>query len=168
MSSDGASSAVTYTSVFSEACSWSIPTEDPYEEAARQALGQAPPSLEYVPDPMKLEDHVPVYVPEPDYQEYLAPSDDEIHVEDHPLPADASPIALSLGYIADSDPEEDKEDPEEDPADRVDDDESSNDDDDDDDDVEEDEEEEEDHLAPTDSTAVVFPTVDHVPSAEET
>ncbi|GJZ58044.1 hypothetical protein Tco_0613538, partial [Tanacetum coccineum] len=33
------------------------------------------------------------------------------------LPADASPTALSSGYISDSDPEEDKEDPKEDPAD---------------------------------------------------
>ncbi|GJZ33027.1 hypothetical protein Tco_0578463 [Tanacetum coccineum] len=55
-----ADSAVTYTSVHSEARSWSIPSEDPYEEAARQLLEQAPRSPEYVPDPMELEDHVPV------------------------------------------------------------------------------------------------------------
>ncbi|GKF22840.1 hypothetical protein Tco_0075162 [Tanacetum coccineum] len=36
---------------------------------------------------------------------------------DQPLSADASPTTLSLGYIADSDLEEDKEDPEEDPTD---------------------------------------------------
>ncbi|GJT07481.1 hypothetical protein Tco_0841943 [Tanacetum coccineum] len=54
MSSD---SAVTYTSVHSEARSWSIPSEDPYEEAARQLLEQAPRPSEYVPDPMELEDH---------------------------------------------------------------------------------------------------------------
>ncbi|GJT25247.1 ribonuclease H-like domain-containing protein [Tanacetum coccineum] len=34
-----ADSAVTYTSVHSEARSWSIPSEDPYEEAARQLTG---------------------------------------------------------------------------------------------------------------------------------
>ncbi|GJW10180.1 hypothetical protein Tco_1576007 [Tanacetum coccineum] len=46
MSSD---SAVTYTSVHSEARSWSIPSEDPYEEAARQLLEQAPrPSEPYI------------------------------------------------------------------------------------------------------------------------
>nr|GEV30799.1 hypothetical protein [Tanacetum cinerariifolium] len=56
-------------------------------------------------------------------------------MEDQPLPDDASHAALSPGYIADSNPEED---PEEDPAD-------------DDDDVEEDEEEEEEHPAPADS-----------------
>ncbi|GJV57527.1 hypothetical protein Tco_1458532, partial [Tanacetum coccineum] len=38
-------------------------------------------------------------------------------MKDQPLSADASPIALSPGYIANSNPEEDKEDPEEDPAD---------------------------------------------------
>ncbi|GJY34497.1 reverse transcriptase domain-containing protein [Tanacetum coccineum] len=39
-----ADSTVTYTSVHSEARSWSIPSEDPYEEAARQLLEQAPRS----------------------------------------------------------------------------------------------------------------------------
>ncbi|GJZ76069.1 hypothetical protein Tco_0640534 [Tanacetum coccineum] len=66
-----ADSAVTYTSVHSEARSWSIPSEDPYEEAARQLLEQAPRSPEYVPDPMELEDHVPVYIPEPEHPEDL-------------------------------------------------------------------------------------------------
>ncbi|GKG14135.1 hypothetical protein Tco_0353735, partial [Tanacetum coccineum] len=33
-----ADSVVTYTSVHSEARSWSIPSEDPYEEAARHVL----------------------------------------------------------------------------------------------------------------------------------
>nr|GEW42120.1 retrovirus-related Pol polyprotein from transposon TNT 1-94 [Tanacetum cinerariifolium] len=41
-----ADSAVTYTSVHSEARSWSIPFEDPYEEAAQQLLERAPRSLE--------------------------------------------------------------------------------------------------------------------------
>nr|GEU49803.1 retrovirus-related Pol polyprotein from transposon TNT 1-94 [Tanacetum cinerariifolium] len=42
----------------------SIPSEDPYEEAARQLLKQAPRSPEYVPDPIELEDHVPLHIPE--------------------------------------------------------------------------------------------------------
>nr|GFB61808.1 hypothetical protein [Tanacetum cinerariifolium] len=60
-------------------------------------------------------------------------------MEDQPLPTDASPTALSPGYVVDSDPEKDEKDPKEDPADYLadrgnnDDDESSNDDDDDDD-----------------------------------
>ncbi|GJU12764.1 hypothetical protein Tco_1135160 [Tanacetum coccineum] len=68
--------AVTYTSVHSEARSWSIPSEDPYEEAARQLLEQAPHSPEYVPDPMELEDHVPVYIPEPEHPEDLVPAEE--------------------------------------------------------------------------------------------
>ncbi|GJZ42925.1 hypothetical protein Tco_0590180 [Tanacetum coccineum] len=46
-------------------------------------------------------------------------SDEEIEgpMMDQPLSADALPIAISPGYIADSNPKEDKEDPEEDPAD---------------------------------------------------
>ncbi|GJS91057.1 putative reverse transcriptase domain-containing protein [Tanacetum coccineum] len=67
-----ADSAVTYTSVHSEARSWSIPSEDPYEEAARQLLEQAPRSPEYAP-----EDHVPVYIPEPEHPEDFVPAEDE-------------------------------------------------------------------------------------------
>nr|GFC40874.1 hypothetical protein [Tanacetum cinerariifolium] len=54
-----ADSAVTYSFVHSEAQSWSIPSEDPYEEAAQRFFEQTPHSLEYVP-----RDHVPVFVPE--------------------------------------------------------------------------------------------------------
>ncbi|GJY43410.1 hypothetical protein Tco_0431623, partial [Tanacetum coccineum] len=72
-----ADSAVTYTSVHSEARSWSIPSKDPYEEAARQLLEQASHSPEYVPDPIELEDHVPVYIPEPEHPEDLVPAEDE-------------------------------------------------------------------------------------------
>ncbi|GKD54568.1 hypothetical protein Tco_1287955, partial [Tanacetum coccineum] len=67
------------------------------------------------------------------------------------------PIALSPGYVADSDPEEDSKDgPVDYPTDGGDgnDDDSSNND------------EDEEHLAPADS--VVAPVVDHVPSSEET
>ncbi|GKF32569.1 hypothetical protein Tco_0102367, partial [Tanacetum coccineum] len=67
-----ADSAVTYTSVHSEARSWSIPSEDPYEEAARQLLEQAPRSPEYAP-----EDHVPVYILEPEHPEDLVSAEDE-------------------------------------------------------------------------------------------
>ncbi|GKG56834.1 hypothetical protein Tco_0582185, partial [Tanacetum coccineum] len=49
----------------------------------------------------------PDYVFEPEYLEYLVPSDAEAPIKDHPLPDDASPIAISTGYVADSDPEED-------------------------------------------------------------
>ncbi|GKA46796.1 hypothetical protein Tco_0739679 [Tanacetum coccineum] len=95
-------------------------------------------------------------------------------MKDQLLPADASPTALSLGYIADSNPEKDEEDPEEDPADypvdRGDnDDNESSDDDDDDNDVEKDEEdkEEEEHLAPADPSVEMITTVNQGMSVEE-
>ncbi|GJT94732.1 hypothetical protein Tco_1090250 [Tanacetum coccineum] len=78
MSSD---STVTYTSVHSEARSWSIPFEDPYEEAVRQLLEHAPRPSEYVPDPMEPEDHVSVYIPEPEHPEDLVPTEDEALIE---------------------------------------------------------------------------------------
>nr|GFC14641.1 hypothetical protein [Tanacetum cinerariifolium] len=50
---------------------------DPYEEVAQQ--GQAHPlSPAYVPDLMELDEHVPVYVLEPEHPKYHAPSDDDI------------------------------------------------------------------------------------------
>ncbi|GJV19805.1 hypothetical protein Tco_1368825 [Tanacetum coccineum] len=65
---------------------------------------QAPPSLDYVPCP--------------EYPEYLAPTDDEIVVEDQPYADSASLVALSPGYVVDSDPEKDpEEDSEDGPAD---------------------------------------------------
>nr|GFC87562.1 hypothetical protein [Tanacetum cinerariifolium] len=67
-----ADSAVTYSSIHSEARSWSIPSEDPYEEAAQQLFEQAPHSPEYVP-----RDHVPVFVPEFKHPEDLVPAENE-------------------------------------------------------------------------------------------
>ncbi|GKA15714.1 putative reverse transcriptase domain-containing protein [Tanacetum coccineum] len=179
MSSDNASSAVTYTSVSSDSngpASWGIPLVnagelpemDPYEKDAQQ--GQAHPlSPAYVHDPMELDEHV----------------------EDQPYADDASSTAESPGYIADSDsmeedtdedsinhPDEPKdgeedddddleEDPKEDPSEEH----EPEDDDDDDDTDEEDkepteDEEEEEHPASADSSAV--PVVDHVPLAGDT
>nr|GEU61487.1 transposon Ty3-I Gag-Pol polyprotein [Tanacetum cinerariifolium] len=60
-----ADSAVTYTSVHSEVRSWSIPSEDPYAEAAQQLLEQAP--------------HVPAHIPE--HLEDLVPAEDEAPIE---------------------------------------------------------------------------------------
>ncbi|GKC20281.1 hypothetical protein Tco_1022431 [Tanacetum coccineum] len=94
----------------------------------------------------------------PEYLEYLAPSDDEISVEDQPLPVDASPTALLLGYVADSNPEDPEEDPADYPIDEGEDDEEEE-------SSEDDDEEEEEHLALADST---LPAIDFVPSAEET
>ncbi|GJY66923.1 hypothetical protein Tco_0469161 [Tanacetum coccineum] len=185
MSSDNASSAITYTSVSSDSngpSSWGIPLMnadelleiDPYEEVAQQ--GQAHSlSPAYVPDPMELDEHVPVDVPEPEHPEYHAPSDDDIQVEDQPYADDASLIAELPRYITDSnlmeedtdkdsidypdepedgeedDDEDPKEDPEEDPSEEHEPGDYDNDDDTDDEDEEPTEDEEEEHLAPADS-----------------
>ncbi|GJU65822.1 hypothetical protein Tco_1247657 [Tanacetum coccineum] len=115
----------------------------------------------YVPDPMELDEHVPVYVLKPEHPEYHVPSDDDIQD--------------SIDYP--DEPKDDDEDPEEDhtddPADGEDGDDEPSDDDDDDDDDTDDEDEEptkdedrEEHLALADSSAV--PVVDPVPSVEDT
>ncbi|GKG47956.1 hypothetical protein Tco_0509841, partial [Tanacetum coccineum] len=71
---------------------------DPYEEVAQQ--GQVPPlSPAYVPDPMELDEHVPVYVSKPEHPEYHATSDDDIQVEDEPYANNVSPTAESPGLL---------------------------------------------------------------------
>ncbi|GJT56897.1 hypothetical protein Tco_0991951 [Tanacetum coccineum] len=162
MSSDSASSEVTYTSISShgDLLAWAM---DFFRLQEPESPEAAPASPDYVPGLEEPEQAPlsPDYIPGPEYLEYLAPSDEEVPIEDQPYAVADSPIALSPGYVADSDPEEDSEDgPVDYPADGgdSDDDDSSNDD--------EEEEEEEEHLAPTDS--VVAPIVDHVPSSEET
>ncbi|GJU88188.1 DMR6-like oxygenase 2-like protein [Tanacetum coccineum] len=76
----------------------------------------APASPDYVPGPEEPEQASlsPDYVPGPEYPKYLAPSDEEVPVKDQPYAVADSPIALSLGYVADSDPEEDPEEDSED------------------------------------------------------
>ncbi|GJY22107.1 putative reverse transcriptase domain-containing protein, partial [Tanacetum coccineum] len=112
-------------------------------------------------------------VPEPKYPEYLVPSDTEAPMKDQPLPDDASPTALSLGYVVDSDSKEDlKEDPKEDPAnypadggDDADDESSYDDDEDEEQEAsEDDDKEEEEHLAPADSSDV--PDIDPIPMSD--
>ncbi|GJX27968.1 putative reverse transcriptase domain-containing protein [Tanacetum coccineum] len=133
-----------------------------------------PPSPDYVPGLEEPEQAPlsPDYIPGPEYPEYLTPSDAEIPIKDQPHAADASPIALSPGYIADSDPEDESKDgPTDYPADvGDDDDDDSSRDDADEEDAEEaskEDEEEEEYLAPADSIAV-SPAIDPVPSAKET
>ncbi|GKD46349.1 hypothetical protein Tco_1270994, partial [Tanacetum coccineum] len=113
-------------------------------------------------------DGLPMYLCTP---EYLALSDEEVPMEDQPYAAANSLIALSPGYIVDSDPEDGPTDYSADGGDDDDDDESSGDDVDD-EDVEEaskeDGDEEEEHLALADSNAVASLVVDPVPSVEET
>ncbi|GKE98258.1 hypothetical protein Tco_0021609, partial [Tanacetum coccineum] len=103
-----ASSEVTYTSISSHG--------DPLAWAVEFFRLQEPDSPEaapdYVPGPEEPEQAPlsPDYVPGPEYPEYLALSDEEVLVEDQPYAVADSPIALSPGYVADSDPEEDSKD----------------------------------------------------------
>nr|GEY97936.1 hypothetical protein [Tanacetum cinerariifolium] len=112
-----------------------------------------PPSPDYVPGPKHPPSHFEIpYVPEPEYLEYLEPSDDEAPLEDQPLPADASPIVASPDYVADFDSKENPEDDQADyPADGGDGDDEPSDDDINDEDPEEEpfeeDDEEEEHLA---------------------
>ncbi|GJY95611.1 hypothetical protein Tco_0511972 [Tanacetum coccineum] len=166
------SSIVTYTSVYTDF----EPGRVIWEANEELSDGGSPRVIVYGYDGLPMQP-VP-YVPEPEYPEYLVPSDEEAPMEDQPLPADASPIALSPGYVVDSDLEEDlEEDPKEDhadyPAGGGDDDDEPSDDDDDtcDEDGEpfedkEDDEEGGEHLAPADSPVV--PVIDDVPLVEDT
>ncbi|GKF87911.1 hypothetical protein Tco_0258788, partial [Tanacetum coccineum] len=165
--SDSKHSTVTYTSV-------SIPVEDDSDIGSRGVDGppimpedpyayimaayQVPPSHDYIPGPEEPQSPPPQdFVPKPMYPEYMPHEDVILPAEEQPLPAAASPIADSPGYVPKSDLEEDDEDPEEDPADypadRDDDEEEEEDpsrDDVDDEDEDEDQEEEE-HPALADS-----------------
>ncbi|GJY07245.1 hypothetical protein Tco_0374299 [Tanacetum coccineum] len=180
-----ASSAVTYTSVYTDS------------EPGRPV---APPSPDYVPgpedpqtppvpqdederEPMFVHAHDLDYMPEPIYPEYIPLEDEhEFPAEEQPLPPVDSPTAESPGYVTESDPKEDPEEYEDDetedspvdyPMDGGDDgddddgDSSRDDADDKDEDDEDEEEEEEEHLAPTDS-AVVVPTDEPVSPPEGT
>nr|GEX23050.1 hypothetical protein [Tanacetum cinerariifolium] len=141
-----ASSAVTYTSVYTDSESgivyWGVDDE--------------------------LSDREPIY------PEYIPLEDEHIlTIEEQPLPPVVSPTAESPGYIVESDPEEYEDDETEDgpvdyPMDRGDDDDDdSSGDDGDDEDEDEEEEEEEEHLAPADS-AVFIPTNELVSPPEGT
>ncbi|GKD81530.1 hypothetical protein Tco_1348369 [Tanacetum coccineum] len=175
MSSDSASSEVTYTSISShgDPLAWAV------DFFRLQEPETAPASPDYVPGPEELEQAPlsPDYVPGPEYPEYLALSNEEVPMEDQPYAIADSPIALSPSYVADSDPKEDSKDgPVDYPADGGDDNDDNSSDDDEEEEgaskeeedskEEEAEEEEEEHLALADS--IVAPVVDHVPSYEET
>ncbi|GJY30511.1 hypothetical protein Tco_0414006 [Tanacetum coccineum] len=163
-----ASSAVTYTSVYTE----SEPAEAFMGADDEEMMRVTPPvpQDEDEREPMFVQAHDPDYVPEPIYPEYIPLEDEhEFSAEEQPLPPVDSPTAESPRYVTESDPEEDPEEYEDDetedgPVDYPmdggddgddDDGDSSRDDANDEDEDDEDEEEEEEHLAPADSTIVV-------------
>ncbi|GKC39930.1 hypothetical protein Tco_1052314 [Tanacetum coccineum] len=182
--SDSEDSTITYTAVSSPFTNFldigspgvnepPMMPEDPYAYVV--SAFQALLSPDYMSGPEYPPS--PEFVPEPVYPEF--PEDEILPAKEQPLPTAVSPTIDSPGYVPESDPEEDleeddNEDPEEDPTDYPadggddgdDEDDSSDNDKDKDVDIEGDEEEEE-HPAPTDSTVVALPAVDHAPSAEE-
>ncbi|GJS76256.1 hypothetical protein Tco_0726137 [Tanacetum coccineum] len=180
-----ASSAVTYTSVYTDSepgrVFWGADEEISdggslrvivYEYDGLPIQLVALPSPDYIPD---FEEPQTPPVPQDEDEQH------EFPVEEQPLPPIDSPTAESPGYVAESNPEEDLEEYEDDETedgpvdypmdggeDGYDDDGGSHGDDaDDDDEDEEDEEEVEEHLAPADS-AVVVPTVEPVSPPEGT
>ncbi|GKB02654.1 hypothetical protein Tco_0830743 [Tanacetum coccineum] len=64
------------------------------------------PSLDYIPGPEDLQ--TPLVPQDEDEDEYEFPA------KEQPLPPDDSPTAESLGYVIESDPEEDPEEHEDD------------------------------------------------------
>ncbi|GKE29891.1 hypothetical protein Tco_1445275, partial [Tanacetum coccineum] len=140
-----ASSAVTYTSIYTDSepgrAFWGANDEE---------ISEGVPQDEDEREPMFVQAHDPDYVVEPIYPEYIPLEDEhEFPAEEQPLPPVDSPTTESPGYVTESDPEED---PEEDKDDET---EDANDEDEDDEDEDEEEEEEEEHLAPANSTIVV-------------
>ncbi|GJZ37412.1 hypothetical protein Tco_0583603 [Tanacetum coccineum] len=179
-----ASSAVTYTSVYTdsepgrvfwgadeEISDGGIPRVIVYGYDGLPMQPVAPPSPDYIPGPE--EPQTP-----PEYED----DETEDGPVDYPIDGVDHPTAESPGYVAESDPEEDPEEYEDDetedgpvdyPMDGGDDgddddgDSSGDDADDEDEDEEDEEEEEEEHLAPADS-AIVVPTVEPVSPPEGT
>nr|GEU63978.1 ATP synthase subunit beta, chloroplastic [Tanacetum cinerariifolium] len=84
---------------------------DPYDEVAQQEQAH-PLSPAYVPDPMELDEHVPVYVLEPEHPKYHALSDDDIQVKDDNEDLKKDP---KEDPSEEHEPEDNDEDPEEDP-----------------------------------------------------
>ncbi|GJV29731.1 hypothetical protein Tco_1386179 [Tanacetum coccineum] len=134
-----------------------LPEMDPYKKVAQQ--GQAHQlSPAYIPDLMELDEHVPVYVLEPEHPEYHALSNDDIQISLRMTMR----IQRRILRGDHTDNPTDGEDGDDEPSDDDDNDDNT---DDEDEEPTEDEEEEE-HITPADSSMV--PVVDPVPSPRDT
>ncbi|GJZ61559.1 hypothetical protein Tco_0617696 [Tanacetum coccineum] len=165
-----ASSAVTYTSVYTDSkpgrAFWGADDEEISEGGIPWVivLGYDGLLMQPVAPPS------PDYIPGPEDPQTLAVPQDKDEPEDQPLPSDDSPTAESPGYVTESDPKKDPKEYEDGPVDYHmdegdngddDDGDSSGDDIDGDDEDDDEEEEEEEHLALAD-TAIVVPVDEHV------
>nr|GEV20052.1 hypothetical protein [Tanacetum cinerariifolium] len=102
-----ASSAVTYTSVYTDSepgrVFWGA-DEELSDEGSPHVIVYGYDGLPMLPP------HDPDFMPEPIYPEYIPLKDEHIlPAEKHPLPPIVSPTAESPGYVAESDLEEDLE-----------------------------------------------------------
>nr|GEV09987.1 reverse transcriptase domain-containing protein [Tanacetum cinerariifolium] len=168
-----ASSAVTYTSVYTDFESGRV-----FWGADEELSDGGPEEPQTPPAPQDEDEHEPIFiqphdhdfVSEPIYPEYIPLEDEHIlSTKEQPLPPVVSPTAESPGYVAESDPAGDPEEYEDDetedgPVDYPidggddrdhDDGDSSRDDADNEDEDEEGEEEKEEHLAPADFIVVI-------------
>nr|GEW66845.1 hypothetical protein [Tanacetum cinerariifolium] len=174
-----ASSAVTYTSVYTDYEPWRYYGEDSDETGPPRVIVYGYDGLPIQPVALHSPDYVPGLEHPQSPDSVPGPENPPSPIEiPYPLPADASPIAASPDYVADSDPKEDPEDDQADyPADGGDGDDEPSDDENDDDiddedpeeepfEDEEDDEEEEEHPAPADSSAV--PIIDPILPARDT
>ncbi|GJU22994.1 hypothetical protein Tco_1156336 [Tanacetum coccineum] len=177
-----ASSAVTYTSVYTDSepgrVFWGA-NEEISDGGPEDPQTPPVPQDEDEREPMFIQAHDHDYVPEPIYPKYIPLEDEhELPAEEQPLPLADSPTAELPRHVTESDPEEDPKEYEDDetkdgPVDYPmdggdngdDDDGDSSRDDADDEDEDKDEEEEEEHLAPADS-AIVVPTIEPVSPPE--
>ncbi|GJV69242.1 hypothetical protein Tco_1484751, partial [Tanacetum coccineum] len=112
-----ASSAVTYTSVYTDfepgRAFWGTDDEEISEEGIPRTLPVHQDEDER--EPMFVHAHDPDYVPEPIYPEYIPLEDDhEFPAKEQPLPVVDLPTAESPIYVTESDPEEDPEEYEDD------------------------------------------------------
>ncbi|GKF89381.1 hypothetical protein Tco_0263344, partial [Tanacetum coccineum] len=105
-----ATSAVTYTSVYID----SKPVRA-FWGADNEEIPEGVPQDEDKREPMFVQAHDPYYMSEPIYPEYIPLEDEhEFLAEEQPLPPVDSPTAESLGYVTESNPEEDPEEYEDD------------------------------------------------------
>ncbi|GJR28878.1 retrovirus-related pol polyprotein from transposon TNT 1-94 [Tanacetum coccineum] len=89
---------------------WGADDEEISDGGIPQVITPPVPQDEDEREPMFVQVHDPDYVSEPIYPEYIPLEDEhEFPAEEQPLPPVDSPTAESLGYVIESDPEEDPE-----------------------------------------------------------
>nr|GFA03564.1 hypothetical protein [Tanacetum cinerariifolium] len=108
-----ASSAVTYTSIYTDSEPGRVfrgAIEELSDGGPEESQTPPAPQNEDEHELMFIQSHDPDFMPEPIYPEYIPLEDEHIlPAEEQPLLPVVSPTTKSTGYIAESDPEEDLE-----------------------------------------------------------